>query len=254
MLRAQKSAYENPIRRIYEDALAFFFPPMCASCKERLAPDEDIFCGSCRSGFEYISKRFCDLCGAPIHGAPNEEKRCRNCPALPVHFTRARAALLYQGAVADGIIAFKFNRRLEMAEFFARTLFMFIETEMKGARFDVLIPVPLHFLRFFHRGYNQAEEIGRILAKMLGIPLWTEVLSRRRATKPQTRLSHAKRHANVRDAFAARFTEPYSRAHILLLDDVYTTGNTLNACSKVLKEAGAWEITAMTVCRAIKSD
>lgn len=251
---ARESSIMSPIRRIYEDALAFFFPPVCLSCGERLIAEESVYCETCRGGFDYIAKPFCDLCGAPIQGAPDEENRCRNCPVSPVHFTRARAALLYQGAIAEGVIAFKFKRRLEMAEFFARILFVFIEKEMKGAKFDAIVPVPLHFLRFFHRGYNQAEEIGRILAKMLGIPLWTEALRRRRATKPQTRLAHAKRHANVRDAFGIIHADPVSGARILLLDDVYTTGNTLNACSKVLKEEGAREITALTVCRAIRTN
>jgi len=239
------------VRDIYEGFLSFFFPPLCLSCDERLLVGDEVFCDTCRSCFEFISHPYCELCGAPVTGKLHEEGCCSNCPAPPVHFTRARAALLYQGAVAEGVIAFKFMRRVEVGELLARILFVFLKNEMGDVTFDGIVPVPLHFWRFHKRGYNQAEVMGKVLSDLMNIPLLPEALRRRRATKPQSRLAHSERMANVGDAFEIAFAQPIRGAHVLLLDDVYTTGSTLNACAKVLKDAGAREVTALTACRAI---
>jgi ComF family protein len=156
--------------------------------------------------------------------------------------------------VVDGVIALKFHHRLELAEFFARILIYYIKMDMKENGFEGIVPVPLHFRRYHTRGYNQTEEIGKVLSRSLDLPLWPEVLRRKRHTRPQTRLAHSERMKNVNDAFAPAFVEHIQDKHVLLLDDVYTTGSTLNVCARVLKEAGAREVTALTLCRALKTD
>jgi ComF family protein len=168
-----------------------------------------------------------------------------------VYFDRARAPLLYNGPIVEAVIALKFRQRIELAEFFARILLYHVKMEMNKEKFDCIVPVPLHYRRFYSRGFNQSEEIGRFLAGWMSVPLWTETLRRARPTKPQTRLAHADRLKNVRDAFVIFHADPVKERHVLLLDDVFTTGSTVNACAMALKEAGVRRVTALTLCRAI---
>ena len=249
-------AREHPILSrlwdLYKDLLAFFFPPICVSCGEKLSRDDEHFCSACRSTFTSVPRPQCPTCGAPLGNKVIEGKRCPNCPQDTIYFDRARAPLLYEGAIADGIIALKFHSRPELAELFGRILFFFLRTRLKDLRIDGIVPVPLHPRRFYTRGFNQAEEIANTLSKLSGLPIWGEVLRRTRHTRPQTRLPHSLRGQNVMGAFVVTFAEPIRQRHVILLDDVYTTGSTLNACAGALKRAGAREITALTVCRAVK--
>ena len=238
----------------YRDILDFFFPPQCVSCHERLLEGDEYFCSGCHGAFEPVPLPHCPLCGAPTGNKVLMKNRCPACPEGEVFYTRARAPLLYQGPVVDGIVALKFHRRLELTELFARVLLYYLKRDQADLSFDGIVPVPLHYRRFHQRGYNQSEEIGRVLSRHLGITLWAEVLRRTRYTRPQTRLAHRERRGNVQDAFEVVYAEPVRDRRVLLLDDVYTTGSTMNACARVLKEAGAREVTALTVCRAIGSD
>ncbi|MBN1903127.1 ComF family protein [Candidatus Sumerlaeota bacterium] len=248
---------EHPILKkgweLYQDLLDFFFPPLCLSCDERLLPDEEYYCGICYGDFEYMPRPVCAVCGAPLGSRVIEKDTCPDCPPKPIYFDLARAPLLYDGPVVPGVIALKFNHRLEMAEYFSRILFYYIKTEMKDEAFDAIVPVPLHFKRYLKRGYNQAEEMGRFLSKNLGMPLLPEVMKRIRNTPPQTRLEHSRRKKNVAGAFEVFYPDPIKDRHIILLDDVYTTGSTLNAAASALKSAGASKVTALALCRAIKA-
>jgi ComF family protein len=248
---------ERPFLRkgweLYQDLLDFFFPPLCISCDERLLPDEEYYCGTCYRDFEYVPQPLCVVCGAPLGNRVIERDVCPDCPPKPIYFDRARAPLLYDGPVVPGVIAMKFNHRLEMAEYFGRILFYYLKTELKEEAFDCIVPVPLHPRRYLQRGYNQAEEMGTMLSGNMGIPLLPELMQRIRNTPPQTRLEHSQRRKNVMDAFEVVYPDPIRDKDILLLDDVYTTGSTLNACAGALKAAGARKVTALTLCRAIKA-
>jgi ComF family protein len=248
---------ERPILRkgweLYQDLLDFFFPPLCLICEERLLPDEEYYCGTCYKDFEYVPRPLCAVCGAPLGNRVIEKEYCPDCPPKPIHFDTARAPLLYDGPVVPGIIAMKFNRRLEMAEYFGRILFYYLKTEMKDENFDCIIPVPLHPRRYLERGYNQSEEMGMFLSRKTGIPLFPELLRRIRNTPPQTSVEHSGRRKNVTGAFNVVYPDPVKGHRVLLLDDVYTTGSTLNAAAGALKDAGAAKVTALTLCRAIKA-
>lgn len=252
MIDLEERPFLKKCRELYQGLLDFFFPPLCLSCDERLLPDEEYYCGVCYGDFEYVPRPICSICGAPLGNRVIEKVVCPDCPPRPIHFDRARAPLLYTGPVVPGVIAMKFNHRLEMAEYFARILFYYLKTEMKEEVFDGIVPVPLHPRRYLKRGYNQSEEMGMMLSQRMGIPLWPELMHRIRNTPPQTRLEHSQRKKNVTGAFEVVYPDPIKERHILLLDDVYTTGSTLNACASVLKAVGARKVTALTLCRAIK--
>ncbi len=251
MIPVEEHFFAKNFRELYRGFLDFFFPPLCLACDEKLPEGEEIFCPRCHSALESVPLPLCPLCGAPLGTRALAGDRCPDCPQNPVYFDQARASLLYKGPIVEAVVALKFRLRIELADFFARILLYYVKMEMKGEKIDGIVPVPLHYRRFYSRGFNQAEEIGRSLASGINAPLWPEVLRRARSTRPQTRLSHAERLKNVRDAFEIFHAEPVKDAHVLLLDDVYTTGSTLNACAHVLKQAGARRVTALAVCRAI---
>ena len=251
MIPSEEQYFSRKCSELYQGLLEFFFPRLCLSCDERLLEGEEIFCSRCHNALIPVPLPQCPLCGAPLGNRVIEDDRCPDCPPKQVYFDRARAPLLYHGPIVEAVIALKFRQRIELAEFLARILLYHVKMEMNKEKFDCIVPVPLHYRRFYSRGFNQSEEIGRFLAGWMSAPLWAEVLRRSRPTKPQTRLAYADRLKNVRDAFEIFHAEPVKDRHVLLLDDVYTTGNTLNACAKVLKEAGARKVTALAVCRAI---
>jgi len=153
--------------------------------------------------------------------------------------------LAYEFPVDAAIRALKFRRRLEYVPAFARLLCEASEALPRGI--DAVVPVPLHWRRRWRRGFNQALEIGRPVARHLGVPIVHNV-SRRRATPPQSGLNAAERARNLRDAFLVRGSLPYD--HVLIVDDVITTGTTAGQLARALRRAGIRKVSALAIARA----
>lgn len=229
--------------------MAVLFAPLCAACKEPLeSPVRGAVCGSCWSAVRPLTEPLCDICGdaLPTWRAVSANGRCARCSRLPRVITRGRAVGAYEGALRDILHALKYDRRRSVAGRLAHLMARAGAGILDGA--DFLVPVPLHIARHFGRGFNQASE----LAKHIGIPS-VNVLRRRRATATQTDLPEAERHRNVRNAFAVRrgARRHLQGATVILIDDVSTTGATLDACASVLLEAGVSEVRALTAARAV---
>lgn len=249
--------------------LAITLAPACAACNELLAsPLDGPVCAACWSSTTSLTPPLCDGCGDPMPSWRTHSVQsglCPRCRRRPRWVDKGRAAGEYTGALKEIVHAFKYGGRRSLAKELA--------TRMKAAAPDVLadadyvVPVPLHRSRRRARGFNQAAE----LARHLHLPV-RHVLRRGRRTSSQTGLSAARRHRNVRGAFVVR-SEPIWRraigrflvmsgfgrtgslpingARIVLVDDVSTTGATLEACARALKEAGAAEVRALTVARVV---
>jgi ComF family protein len=179
--------------------------------------------------------------------------RCARCRRRPLALDSARAAGDYEGALREIIHAFKYDGRRSLATPLAAFMRKAGGDVLNGA--DAIVPVPMHPARRLHRGFNQAADLARALDCPVVDALW-----RSRATRPQTGLTAAARRRNVRRAFrlspllTRRFRSRYIRGHILVLvDDVRTTGATLDACARVLKQAGAAEVRALTAARALRA-
>lgn len=233
---------------LFQGFIDFFFPPLCAACGERLVEGEEVICDTCRRSFTEVPKPWCLRCGAGKVKA--KQKDCKACPEKPVFFDLARAVLLYRGAAREVIHTLKYKRRLEVAPVLGRPMFLYLKRELGDDTFDAIIPVPLHPARERKRGFNQAELIAEEVARLAHIPLIPEVLLRIKSTKQQTQVPLEKRRQNVAGAFALRIPEPIFDKTILLIDDVYTTGNTVNEASRVLKEGGASTVCVLTFARA----
>jgi ComF family protein len=232
--------------------------PRCASCDELLdAPLAGAVCEACWRAIRTMSPPVCDRCGDPLpawRAISREHACCPRCRRTARAIDRGRAIGEYDGTLRRIIHALKYDGRRSLAPGLAALMRRAGTDLLAGA--DWVVPVPLHWRRQHTRGFNQARD----LARRLELPV-LDALERIRHTPPQIDLPAPRRHANVRDAFAVRRrrlrwgrTSVPSRlrgACVVLVDDVSTTGATLDACARVLKRAGAREVRALTAARVV---
>lgn len=235
-------------RRLSDALLAVFLAPICAACERPLdEPTRGPVCATCWSAIKAFTPPLCDVCGDPLPSwrvDTIESRRCPHCRGIERAVTCSRAIGEYDGSLRAIIHAFKYGQRRSLARPLAQRLIMYGQAVLTGA--DLAVPVPLHRSRKRARGFNQAAEI----ARHLSIPSLS-VLKRTRATVSQTDLPAHERQANVKGAFALRTRANVKNVVIVLVDDVSTTGATLEACARVLLDAGAREIRALTVARVV---
>ena len=229
-------------------ALDLVFPPLCPVCDGILgAGRRDPLCGACWEGFERIAPPWCRCCGAPL----GIEGLCGACRSRRPRFAYARAAVLYGDLVREAIHAFKFGGRRGLATPLGDLLAGLGLSALPGAAPDALVPVPLHPRRARERGYDQALLLARRLERAWGVAVVADALVRAVPTQPQTDLDAAARRRNVRDAFAVRRPELIAGRHVVLVDDVLTTGATAGECARVLARAGAAAVGVVTVARTV---
>lgn len=180
-----------------------------------------------------------------------EGEFCLDCQGKEKTFEYGYALWVYDRTMQASISRFKYQGRKEYAEYYAREPYQQYGTWMQKIGVQALVPVPVHRNRYRERGYNQAELIARKLGVLAGIPVREKILIRSRDTLPQKDLSEKERRKNLWDAFQVKnCAEELNQISecVILIDDIYTTGNTLEACSKVMKEAGVQRIYFLCVC------
>jgi len=235
--------------------LSLFYPAHCAACGCRL-PDEgdeknteefnedNVICEACRKAILAPPEHCCPICSHPMAGI----FLCPNCDGRRWHLSAIVAACRYEGLVSELIQRFKYGQDQSLVRLLGDLLVPALEDpRLKGKEFDAIVPVPLHSVREREREFNQSDLLASRLGKRLGIPV-IRALKRTRATAPQAGFDRARRMENLEGAFALRRLLP-SDATILLVDDVTTTGTTLDACAAILMEEGAAEVCAVTVAR-----
>jgi ComF family protein len=231
-------------------ALDLLFPARCPVCEHTLGERRrDPLCGTCWGSIARLAPPWCGRCGAPGAGpAAAAPALCPSCAAEPPSYDWARAAASYEGTLREALHAFKFRGKRALARPLAALVL-----EQCGAQLPVgvqaLLPVPLARARERERGFNQAALLAEHLGHALGVPVRLRWLVRTRATPPQTELGAEERRANVRDAFAAR--AGVAGRHVLVIDDVLTTGATAAACATALRGAGARRVGVLTVARVV---
>jgi ComF family protein len=229
-------------------ALDLVFPPLCPVCDGILgAGRRDPLCGACWDGFARIAPPWCRCCGAPL----GIEGLCGACRIRRPRFAYARAALLYGDLVREAIHAFKFGGRRGLANPLGDLLAGLGLSAVPGAAPDLLVPVPLHPRRARERGYNQALLLARRLERAWGVPVAADALLRAVPTLPQADLDAVARRRNVRDAFVVHRPGLIAGRHVVLVDDVLTTGATAGECASSLYRAGAAAVGVLTVARAL---
>ncbi len=221
-------------------------PPRCPSCRARVA-DPDNLCGACWREVHFIRAPLCDRLGIPLPFGTEDAIVSAAALADPPQYDRARAVARYDGRMRTLIHQFKFSDRGDLRVLFGRWLIAAGEPLLGDC--DLVLPVPLHRRRLLSRRFNQsamlAQEVGRLARR----DVFTNGLRRVRRTRPQIGLSEDQRRANVRRAF--RLTPSAEAAvagrNVLLIDDVITTGATVNACARVLKRAGAKRVDVLAL-------
>ncbi|MBI1366341.1 MAG: ComF family protein [Alphaproteobacteria bacterium] len=232
-------------------ALDLILPPTCPITGERVERP-GLLSAAGWSKIRFIEDPVCAHCGAPFAYDQGEGAECAACIAAPPAFDRARASVVYDDASHRLIVGFKHSDRTELAPLFAGWL------KRAGAALfregTILIPTPLHRRRLIARRFNQAAILAQRLAEETGARLLLDGLVRTRATPPQKSLSADARRRNVAGAFAVREDRKAEilGGRIILIDDVMTTGATLSAAARALKRAGAAEVDALVLARAMK--
>ena len=227
---------------------SLLYPPVCAICRADVPAGEHL-CDQCETKVVRIAPPFCQKCSEPFQGAITGEFTCANCTHRTIHFDAAVAAYRSRGVVRQIIHDFKYARQIHLRLLVTRWLRAALDdARLAGCRFDLIIPVPLHPARQRERGFNQASVLAELLRAEVSIPSKL-VLERIRYTTTQTALDRAERMENLHNAFRLRKNADVRGLHVLLIDDVLTTGSTLSECARILKRAGAISVHAATAAR-----
>jgi ComF family protein len=232
-------------------ALDFIFPPLCHVCRTFI-PDAGHLhiCPACRERLLPIATPLCTVCGIPFIGA-GDDHICGDCITARHHFDAARAALVYEGAVHDLIHAFKYRGKTHLRRPLALLTIESLSGFVQSRAPDLIMPVPLHRKRLRSRGFNQAVLLCELLSNHWNMPLDRHNLRRIRWTEPQVNLSAGDRRVNVKGAFSLHNPELVHGRRVLLVDDVLTTGSTVEECARMLKNVGAVDVSVVTVARAL---
>jgi competence protein ComFC len=228
---------------------SLLYPPVCTICSASVPPGEYL-CQECEGKITHIVPPFCAKCSEPFSGAITNPFDCANCAHRRLYFDAAVSAIRSRGIVRKVILDFKYSRQIHLRHLVAKWLFAALDDDrLRGRKFDLIVPVPLHSARERERGFNQAALLAEMLSARTSIPV-RPALERVRHTTTQTAFDRAERMENLRGAFRLRKKADVRHLHVLLIDDVLTTGSTLSACARVLRKAGAASIYAATAARA----
>jgi len=260
------------LRQLFGDAgdalVSVFFPAGCRLCERLLTRCSRLpICEQCLGSFPVLPARVCAICGSPNlpattldtnAGDAEAQSTCLDCATRTYRFVRARSYAAYLGPIVRAIVLLKFERIDPLASYFGDQLASVAKRHSlagnAAATADIVVPVPLHRTRERERGFNQAERIARATARRLGLPFKPVLLMRTKARPDKHILTNEERWRIVRGAFATRPGSQVDNKRVLLVDDVMTTGATLDACAGALLKAGAKSVVGLTVARAVRRE
>ena len=240
----------------YRQALRFMLPVECIGCGRPLTTDPiPFFCRNCWSRIVPLTGPSCSRCNQPFASPAatswTPDHQCQNCLERPPAYQRAWTLFAYLPPLQDAICAFKYRGKFSLAKPLGALMAGALPTELDV---DLIVPVPLHPARLRAREFNQSLLLADQLARHLKKPVFANHLVRVLPTDPQTTLTRQERLRNLRKAFSVKQPEALAGGRVLLVDDVFTTGTTLNECAKVLVKSGTQSITAVTLARTIDTN
>lgn len=223
------------MQRWMKTAVAYLFPPRCPVCDALLAPGSEI-CDGCEKEAVTVREPVCARCGKPLEN--ERQEYCGDCARKKHSYEQGKAVFVYRAGIKKSMYRFKYSNRREYAQFYARKAALLYGGWIARKHIEVIVPVPMYPKKKRRRGYNQAEVFARALGRELGIPVESGLLKRIRNTVPQKELSDAQRQKNLKNAFQL-VPDVVKYSHILLVDDIYTTGSTMDEAAKALLSGGA---------------
>lgn len=218
------------------------FPRRCPVCDGVLRFGREDICPECFGKVRFIREPVCMKCGKEL---TEEEEYCRDCAGKRHAYIQGAAVFEYT-SVAASIYRFKYGGRQEYARFFGRCMAAELEGRMRRWQVQALVPVPVHPSRKRKRGYNQAELLAGVISSRTGIPVRKDIIVRQKKTAPQKELNEKQRQNNLKKAFKIGQNDVKLNITIIV-DDIYTTGSTIDAMAKVLLEAGISQVYFMTL-------
>lgn len=226
---------------MFRKILELLYPTTCIFCG---GISKEGICGVCREKVGHIQEPRCKRCGKPIH--LEEEEFCYDCKHRDFHYEQGKSLWLHRAPVDRSIYDFKYKNRRSYGEIYAKEMVEAFGEIIRLWEIDLLIPVPLHKKKLRKRGFNQAEVIAEGIGKRMNIPIDTTLVVRRKYTMPQKEFSQKERRRNLADAFRVSHGNIGAK-NILIIDDIYTTGSTVDSIAKVLKDAGAEKTYFLTI-------
>lgn len=229
--------------------IEWLFPRRCPVCGEIITPVGSLICRDCVKKLSPVRQPSCKKCGKEL--LHERMELCADCIRHPHTFDSGAALLNYNDAAKESMAAVKYKNKREYLDFYAEAMARRFERQIRDWKPEVLIPIPIHPSRRRKRGFNQAEELARRLGKHWKIPVETRLLRRNKRTMPQKMLNSEERLKNLEQAFVlgdqAAIKHPIPQ-RVVLIDDIYTTGSTMEACARVLRAAGVEKIYFLTIC------
>lgn len=241
------------MNRFFNDLINFIFPVNCRTCDEPfLSLKEKYICNECFSKIKFITPPYCDKCGKILVESFSEIERplCQECQTHKRYFYKARGVGIYEDVLRESIHILKFEKKEGIHNQLGNLLVNYLKEQHQEliSQIDFIIPVPLHRKRLRARGFNQAQLLSISIGNYFNLPLNLD-LKRIRFTTPQMNLDREERMQNIKGAFGIKNHHSITRKSILLIDDIFTTGATVNECSKVLIKAGAKQVFVLTLAR-----
>ena len=221
--------------------MRFFYPNTCCFCGKVSVKK---VCATCEKLIEYVKEPVCKKCGKPIRGS--EDEYCMDCIEKKKAFEQGKSVWLHTGRVRWSVYQFKYHNRRIYGEYYAEEMCRLYGNKIREWGIDAIVPVPLHWKRKLSRGYNQAEIVAKALGRKTGIPVESKMVVRTKNTKPQKKLAHRERSVNLKNAFCAKRVKKGIQ-NILIIDDIYTTGNTINEMAKCLYSKGIQKVFFLTI-------
>lgn len=223
------------------------YPKRCIICFGILKGAEVTYgvCDRCKKRLPYVKPPYCKKCGKHIESADSEY--CFDCSRIKKSYDKGYAVFSYRGVMEKGMMAFKYGNKREFADFYGKEIVKRFGRILKETGADCLIPVPIHSSRRRKRGYNQAELIAKEVSAYLDIPMRDDILVRVSRTVAQKKLDDIERRKNIKKAFK-RVDNSVKLDTVILIDDIYTSGATLEACTSVLKATGVKRVYCVSVC------
>jgi len=246
------------LMKFLSQLIDIIYPPRCHICGRFVSADEDRatshhLCDDCLADLTPITHPICTVCGLPFSTPKGQDHLCENCLRKRPWYDSVRAPYLYSGPLVEAIQRFKYGSETRLVSSLGTLLSSFAKELVPNppkAGF-LTVPVPLHMRRLRERGFNQSLLLAKVVAADLGTQLDYLSLIRKKYTRAQTGLRKDERRKNVKDAFSVIYPEMMKGRKILLVDDVFTTGHTLNECARTLKKSGAIAVICLTLARTL---
>lgn len=226
---------------LWKKGLGILYPQTCCFCGK---VSRESICHACKKQVEYISEPRCKKCGKPIQQEAKEF--CCDCEGKDTYYDQGRNLWLHKGMVKKSIYEFKYKNRRIYGIGYAEEMYRLYKEKIRDWNVTCIIPIPLHRNRKRQRGYNQAEIIAKHLGKLMGIKVDTKAVERIQNTKPQKELGPKERRRSLQQAFRIKKGWKCERS-VLLIDDIYTTGSTIDCVAKVLKGYGVSKVWFLTI-------